>query len=168
MLTATKLRGLERVWLMGNRITIIVMLALLCRPSMVRAADEMETRTGRIAVSYPFPPDSELTKLVTPIAKRYSLPVTVKSFDELRSIELDDRGEIKSRSRELSGTTRPAKDEAQYSVYVPKTYKPNDKPFGLIVWISPGEGVGMQPSWPKVLDKHEMIYIAPHDVPNQS
>ena len=153
---------------MRSRMIVLVLLASILPVAMARAGDEMETRTGRIVVSYPFPADSELTKYVAPLAKRYSLPVPVKSFDELRSIELDDRGEIKSRSRELSGTTRPAKDEAQYTVYVPKAYKPNDKPFGLIVWISPGEGVGMQPSWPKVLDKHEMIYIAPHDVPNQS
>jgi hypothetical protein len=157
---------------MSIRITLIAILAVVLLSQLNRsaaAAEDMETRTGRIVVSYPFPPDSELTKFIGPISKRYALPVTVKSFDELRSIELDDRGEIKSRARELSpASTKPARDQAVYSIYVPKNYDPRGKPMGVFVWITPGEGVGMQPSWREVLEKHEMIYIAPHDVPNQS
>jgi hypothetical protein len=160
---------------MRIRIFILLLVSLLIVPQgWARRADEMETRTGRIVVSYPFPPGGEFSKLVLPISKRYGLPVPVKTFDELRAIELDQRGEIKPTKRTPEqdapepAASQPAKEEARYGIYVPDKYDPHGAPFGLMVWISPGEGVGFQPSWREVLDKHQMIFIAPHDVPNQS
>lgn len=161
---------------MRTRIIIVLLVALLIAShhALARGVDELETRTGRIVVSYPFPPASEFSKLVLPITKRYGLPVPVKTFDALRELELDERGEIKPTKRTPEPSpaeapaSQPAKDEARYSIYVPAEYDPHGPPFGLMVWISPGEGVGFQPSWREVLDKHQMIFIAPHDVPNQS
>src|SRR3954451_12881799 len=162
----------------GMRISItatalLATMLILLRSCPALAADEMETRTGRIEVSYRFPPASDFSKLVIPIAKRYGIAPPADSFDALRAIELDDKGAIKPKPAATGPSpTQPAtpasNDAARYSIYVPQKYDPRSQPVGVIVWIAPEEGVGFRQEWREVLDRHGIVFVEPDAVPNTS
>lgn len=145
-----------------------MMFALLtCAAASPTTAPTTQPRTGRFTTSYPFPPASDYKKLVGRVARKYGLPIPGASYHDLRSIVLSP-----------DGRTHPASPDAdtlkldplsnEYDVYVPADYKSDDKPFGLMVWISPGERGGPRESWTDALDKRHVIFVAPRDVPNPS
>ena len=152
---------------MRSRTCFSLILALLTCGAGPSSAPTTQTRTGRFTSSYPFPPASDYKKLVGRVARKYGLPIPGESFHDLRSIVLTP-----------DGHTHPPKPDAdtlkldplanEYDVYVPADYKPGDKRFGLFVWISPGERVGLREAWVESIDKRHLIFVAPHDVPNAS
>ena len=55
-----------------------------------------------------------------------------------------------------------------YELHVPRDYQPRGKRFGLLVWISPGDGGGVpRADWTRVLDKHGLIWVGPNNVGNK-
>jgi hypothetical protein len=52
-----------------------------------------------------------------------------------------------------------------FDVYVPASYT-GQEPFGLFVWVSPGDTVGMAPGWKEALDKHKLIWIGANKAGN--
>jgi hypothetical protein len=143
---------------------ILILLTCGAGPSTAPAT---QPHTGRFTTSFPFPPASDYKKLVGRVARRYGLPIPGGSFHELRAIVLTP-----------DGRTHPPKPDADtlkldplsnaYDVYVPADYTPNEKPYGLIAWISPGERGGPREAWVESLDKRQIIFVAPRDVPNPS
>src|SRR3954462_3726044 len=90
--------------------TRLSLAMLLIFPPFGRAlaADEIETRTGRIEVSYPFPPAADFSKFVTPIAKHYGVTPPESSCNALGASELDEKGAIKPKSPTEPSVTQPA------------------------------------------------------------
>jgi dienelactone hydrolase len=61
-------------------------------------------------------------------------------------------------------------EKESFEVYVPKSYTA-DKPFGLLVFISPGGNGGVKKfdrdgGWTKALDKREIIWVGPNNAGN--
>ena len=60
--------------------------------------------------------------------------------------------------------------EESFEVYVPPSYT-GEKPFGLLVFISPGGGGSLKNydnrlKWREIIDKHELIWVGPNKVGN--
>jgi hypothetical protein len=60
--------------------------------------------------------------------------------------------------------------DESFEVYVPPTYT-GEKPFGLLVFVSPGGGGSLKNydgrgEWKGIIDKHELIWIGPNKVGN--
>ncbi len=53
-----------------------------------------------------------------------------------------------------------------FEVYVPQTYNPGN-PFGLIVWISPGDSGEIPKDWKPLMDKHRLIWVGANKVGNE-
>ena len=135
--------------------------------STTTAATTQSSRTGRIVLEYPFPPQSEYTRLVGAVAKCYGVPIPGKSFHELRATKLTPDGKVKPAGPDAPELQLDPKIE-KYNAYFPPDYSREGKPFGLIVWIAPEQGAALQPAWRKVLDDHSIVFVEPRDVPNES
>jgi len=53
-----------------------------------------------------------------------------------------------------------------FEVRVPRTYS-GQEPYGVLVWISPGDTVGMPGEWEEVLDRHKLIWIGANKSGNE-
>lgn len=51
-------------------------------------------------------------------------------------------------------------------VHAPEREADDDKPWGLLVWISPGPQGNCGVDWPAVLKKHRLIHVGPHNSGN--
>src|SRR4051812_23577755 len=61
-------------------------------------------------------------------------------------------------------------EEESFEVYVPESYT-GERPFGLVVFVSPGPGGGLDRldqnlGWQAGIDKHELIWVGPNNVGN--
>lgn len=57
----------------------------------------------------------------------------------------------------------PAKEHWQ--VYVPEDYD-GSTPYGVLVWVSPGDGIGIPFGWQSALKAHHLIYVSAGDSGN--
>ena len=137
-------------------------LAQATAPASAPAAD-VATKTGLFEVTDPLPPAEHFSKLTGQIARTYAAQVPAKSFAELRAFQYEGGQEPPS----PPGPEVPA-DAAVYTHYVPPAYKPDDKPYGLLVWIAPRDGLGIErlPKWRDACDAHRVIWVEPHHVSN--
>jgi poly(3-hydroxybutyrate) depolymerase len=104
--------------------------------------------TGRSEVSWPLPPDAPFEKSYFDLLRRHQFKI-IKGYPQ------------KMRDQVWPGGASPT-----YQLYVPADYD-SAKPFGVIVWISPG-GSGKVPrdDYLKVFDDRRLIYVAPDKVGN--
>ena len=79
-----------------------------------------------------------------------------------------------STSAELKRRFRAAKEPPAYDVAkekfrvrVPATYKHDDAPWGLLVWVDSGPQPTMPPDWPAVLTEKRLIYVGAYESSNQ-
>jgi dienelactone hydrolase len=63
---------------------------------------------------------------------------------------------------QAAGRIRPGQtivpSQEEWRVYVPPDYD-GSQPYGVLVWISPGEGGQMEENWQHVLSEHKLIYV---------
>jgi hypothetical protein len=104
---------------------------------------------GATQVTWPLPDDSTFDREYTALGTLHGLRIP-------KGYPLEMRG------KSLVG------DAPTYELHVPRDYQPGKKPFGLLVWISPGERGGVpRPDWARVLDKDGLIWVGPNDVGNK-
>jgi dienelactone hydrolase len=104
------------------------------------AANADAPRTGSFAVSF---------YQTTPLAD--AAEVLKRLLHPLVYNEWQAAGRIKP-----GQTILPSQES--WRVYVPPDYD-GSQPYGVLVWISPGEGGQMEEDWQHVLREHKLIYI---------
>jgi hypothetical protein len=121
---------------MNIRPLLLLLLGLLWLPAALADAP----RTGSFAVSF-----SQTTPLAdgAEVLKRLLHPLVYNQWQA--------QGRIKP-----GQTIDPAQES--WRVYVPPDYD-GSQAYGVLVWISPGEGGQMEENWQHVLREHKLIYI---------
>lgn len=114
----------------------LLLLGLLWHP----AAGADAPRTGSFAVTF---------TLTTPLAD--GAEVLKRLLHPLVYDRWQAAGRVKP------GQTIDPSQES-WRVYVPPDYD-GSQPYGVLVWISPGEGGQMEENWEHVLREHKLIYI---------
>lgn len=121
---------------MSMKSPLLMLMALLWLPAALADAPQ----TGSFAVSF-----SQTTPLAdgAEVLKRLLHPLV---YNEWQS-----EGRIKP-----GQTIVPSQEE--WRIYVPQDYD-GSQPYGVLVWISPGEGGQMEENWQHVLTEHKLIYV---------
>jgi dienelactone hydrolase len=114
----------------------LLLLGLLWLPAALADAP----RTGSFAVSF-----SQTTPLAdgAEVLKRLLHPLVYNEW--------------KAQGRIRPGQTIVPSQE-EWRVYVPPDYD-GSQAYGVLVWISPGEGGQLEENWQHVLSEHKLIYI---------
>jgi hypothetical protein len=146
---------------------LIAILVLFLPLPITIAQTTQSVATGQVVLDFPLPPQAEYTRLVSAVSKCYGLPIPGKSFHELRAIRLLPNGRMKPPAPDAPELQLDP-NTARCNVYIPRNYSRDKEPFGLLVWIAPQPGAALQPDWRRVLDERSIIFIEPHDVPNES
>lgn len=80
-------------------------------------------------------------------------PITFKD-----SVPLGEPEQLKMRMHSIENPNPYDVSKEQFDVLVPKAYKKTE-PYGLFIWVSPGNGVGLPKEWEKVLADKKLIAI---------
>ncbi len=103
--------------------------------------------------------NSVSSKLDDPNIKTGSFKTQFKEHSPLSDLgEMAKRMKFKLKRGERTGHYYKIEEES-YEVYVPEDYHPNI-PYGLLVWVSPGDDGGIHPKgWKNILNQHKLIWI---------
>lgn len=115
---------------------LLLLLGLLWLPAALADVPQ----TGSFAVSF---------SRTTPLAD--GAEVLKRLLHPLVYNEWQSEGRIRP-----GQTIVPSQEE--WRVYVPPDYD-GSQPYGVLVWISPGEGGQMEENWQHVLSEHKLIYV---------